>query len=322
MSLLSYNAGLRVGKEETWGVAQVGTTEDVCIISAPFQVEQAKIEKSCLTVPVSGVQSGVYQGARTAGGNVTMPLMYDGLGTFLEAALGNLATVGPDANSAFQHAYTTDSTLPSLTIMFQRGTNLSNSMEQFTGMKVSVMEISAEANGEVIASFDMIGKDGADRTTDITITPPAHDQVYAYEAGSIVVGGTLTSGNLTVDSMSVRIDNKLARKSVLGSKLTGEPIAEGLREVTMQITADVDDNAVYADSLVDNNGDVSITFTRTADANHYVKFTLHSAQAEGYTDSVSGQGRVKRTWSYRGFGSASNSGLLIEVNNANSSGTY
>ena len=125
--------------------------------------------------------------------------------------------------------------------------------------------------------------------------------------------------SVEIRSFELTLDNKLERKNVLGSKLTSQPVISDVREVTMSITADVDDNNVYISQLAGNSGLVSIRFTSTAASSYYVEFQLSNAVIEDYSDSVTSFGRVERTFSVRGLASTASNGLVIEVRNGNSS---
>ena len=324
MSLLyGFNAYITAGKEDPaqpYGTAQTATTEDIRINSATLQTSQERSRKANLSVPTSGMLASDYDGFRVAGGTVDMPIHYDGVGQFFDAALGASNTTG--TAPVYTHTYTPDFALPALTLQFQRGSNLNNSKETFTGMKVSAMRVSCEAGGELTASFDFIGKDGGTRSSNTTAVLPTHDAVLHFEAGQLIVGGSLTFGNLDIRSFELTLDNKLDRRNNLGSKITGEPVITDVREVTMSVTCDVTDNNAYADSLSGVSGEVSILFTRTADANHGIKFILSDAKIEDYNDNVTAFGRVERTFTVRGFASGANTGLTILVYNANTSALY
>jgi len=318
--LYGFNSFMRIGKESVYGTAQTATTQDIRIISGSLQTAQGIERKTHLSTPTSGMQAGTFQAFRTAGGSFDIPVHYDGIGVLLEAALGSVSSSG--VSDPYTHTYSPDFDLPSMTIQYQRGTGLTNSMEQFTGCKVSSMSISCEAGQECTASFEIIGQDGATRTTDITASLPATDGVFHHEAGSLTMGGSLTIASLDIISFELSLDNKLDRRNVLGSKLTGEPVITDVREVTLSITADVTDNSILADQLAQNSGDVYIEFTRTADTNHKFKILLTSAIIDDYSDPVTAYGRVQRTFTLRGIASSVNNGLTITVINANSDPRY
>ena len=318
--LFAQNSFLRVGEESSWGTEQATTTQDIRIISSTLQLVQERERTTHLSVPTSGMQSGTFEGFRNAGGAIDIPAYYDGIGVLIKAALGSLATTGGSA--PYTHTYTPASTLPSLTIQFQRGTNLNDSREDFLGMKVNTMTISAEAGSEMTISFDLIGKDADTRTTNIASDFPAHDEILHFEAGSLSLGSSFSPTSLDIRSFELTLSNAIDRRNLLGSKLTGEPVFTDLREVTMSVTCDVTDNTLYNASLTGTTDDVSLQFTRTADATHHFKMTLSNATIEDYNDNITAFGRVERTFTFRGTANATNAGLTIEIKNASSNGLY
>ena len=318
--LFAQNSALRIGLETTWGTSQTSTTEDVRIISSTLQVSQARERRTHLSIPSSGMLSGTFDGFREAGGTIELPVMYDGIGMLFKSALGALQTSAGTPNT---HVYTPAFDLPSMTIEFQRGVNLNNSMEKFTGCKVSSMTISAEAGGEMTVSFDLIAKDAAARgALSPALSLPSHDQIYHYESGQLTLGSSFGQTALDIRSFELTLDNKLDRRNLLGSKLTGEPVPTDVREVTMSVTCDVTDNDLYNDSLNGVQDNVSIEFVRSAENTHTFKIELDQANIEDYNDNITAFGRVERTFTLRGFASSSNAGLTITIKNANSSGEY
>lgn len=318
--LFAQNSFLRVGEETTWGSEQASTTQDIRMISSTLQIVQERERTTHLSVPTSGMQSGTFEGFRNAGGSIEIPAYYDGIGVLIKAALGALASsAGP---APYTHTYTPASTLPSLTIQFQRGTNLNNSREDFLGMKVNTMTISAEAGSEMTISFDLIGKDADARTTNETAAFPAHDEILHFEAGDLTLGSSFSPTSLQIRSFELTLSNAIDRRNLLGSKLTGEPVFTDLREVTMSVTCDVTDNTLYNASLDGTTDDVSLQFTRTANSAHHFKMTLSNATIEDYNDNITAFGRVERTFTFRGTANATNAGLTIEIKNASANGLY
>ena len=165
--LFAQNSFLKIAEETTWGNA-ITTTVFVKLISSTLGVVQERERRTHLSVPTSGMLSGTFEGFRNAGGTVEIPAYYDGIGLFIKAALGSVATTG--SSPLYIHTYTPAEDQPSLTVDFQRGSNLANSMEKFTGVKISTMTISAEAGSEMTCSFDVLAKDGATRASNITFT--------------------------------------------------------------------------------------------------------------------------------------------------------
>jgi hypothetical protein len=174
----------------------------------------------------------------------------------------------------------------------------------------------------VTCSFDLIAKESETRAANITPSFAAADQVYHYEAGNLTMASSLTPSTLAIRSFELTVDNKLDRRTVLGSKKTAEPVFTDVREVTLNVTCDVIDNDVYSDHLIGNAGDVTITFTRSADNDHFFKIALDSCTVEDYNDNITAFGRVERTFVLRGYASSTDNGLTITVKNANTSSEY
>lgn len=319
--LFAQNSFLRVGEETSWGGGFNGSNhQDIKMISSTLQIVQERERTTHLSVPTSGMQSGTFEGFRNAGGSIDIPAYYDGIGVLVKAALGAVAST--TGSAPYTHTYTPAASLPSLSIQFQRGTNLANSMEDFSGLKVNTMTISAEAGSEMTISFDLIGKDASARTTNITSDFPAHDEVLHFEAGDLTLGSSFSPTALQIRSFELTLSNAIDRRNLLGSKLTGEPVFTDLREVTMSVTCDVTDNTLYNASLTGTTDDVSLQFTRTALSSHHFKMTLSNATIEDYNDNITAFGRVERTFTFRGTANASNAGLTIEIKNGSQDGLY
>jgi hypothetical protein len=305
--LFAQNSFLRVGEESSWGTEQATTTQDIKVISSTLQVVQERERTTHLSVPTSGMQSGTFEGFRNAGGSIEIPAYYDGIGVLIKAALGSLTTTGGSA--PYTHTYTPASTL-------------ADSREDFLGMKVNTMTISAEAGSEMTISFDLIGKDADARAANIVSDFPSHDEILHFEAGSLSLGSSFAPTSLDIRSFELTLSNAIDRRNLLGSKLTGEPVFTDLREVTMSVTCDVTDNTLYNASLAGTQDDISLQFTRTADTNHHFKMTLSNATIEDYNDNITAFGRVERTFTFRGTANATNAGLTIEIKNGSANGLY
>ena len=318
-TLFGFNAFVRFSVETTYGIALLTNPVDLRIISSSLVTTQDRERKTNLSVPSSGMLAGTFDGFRNTNGTVDIPIQYNGSGMMFYLALGTVSTAAVAAY--FVHTFTPDFALPSATVLFQRGTNLTSSNEQFTGVKVSTMNLSCAAGEEMTGSFDLIGYDGGVRSTDETSSFPSGDEALHFESGNLLLAGTLAPSSLEIRSFELTLDNKLERKNILGSKLTAEPVISDVREVTMSITCDMDDNSVYTSQLAGSSGAVSLTFTSTADANHFISITLSNAIIEDYSDAVSSFGRIERSFTVRGLASSTDAGLTIKVKNDNPSAT-
>jgi len=319
-----FQAFVGVEKESVYGTDPSGTRVHQRINSSTLQRTQERERKTNLSVPASGFLGEVFDGFENTGGTIVMPLHYDGNGLMMIAALGFESGVTPvtsGASDPYTHTYKPNFAIPSFTMDFQRGQGLTNGLETFTGLMCATATISCEAGGELIGSFEFIGKTGSTRTTNITPTFSLGDSVLHHEFGNLAISGSLTPSNLTIRSFELTIDNKLERRNNLGSKLTAEPSISDVREVTCSISADMEDNDIYSDFLSGVQGSVVIEATSLADSNHRFKVTLNNAVVEGYSDNITAFGRVERTFTFRGLSDASTNGIEIVIINGNSSAT-
>jgi len=306
---------IRLGEESTWGNA-ASTTVSNRIASQSLQRKQERSQKTHLSTSAGVFSFGSFDGFELCEGDVELPIGYNGSGLLLKAACGALATTGP-SGSDYTHTYSAGTTgdLPSLTINVQRG---NSSSELFKGMKISTMGLSIEAGGQMMGSFSFVGSTSEARTTAATASyNNANKDVFHYEAAAL----TFDSQSYNLRSMTLNLDNKIERRNLLGSKLTSEPSITDMREITLECSADYEDDALYTAQLAGTAGDVVIAFTNSSSQSFTI--TLKDAQLISYDDAISTVGRIERSFTFQGFAniSGANDAFSIVIVNQESSGT-
>ena len=310
-----FNSYIRLEQESSWGVA-VSTTISNRIISSTLQRTQERERKTHLSTPASGMLSGLFDGFEIAGGNITMPMHYSGQGQLLKCALGTVTTTG--AGPTYTHKFTPSFDPPSVTIQFNRGTGLTDVMEEFRGVMISAMTISCAAGGEMTTSFDCIAKTAATRSGSAAAAVfGSGDQILHHEAGTL----SFNSNSYSIRSFDLTLTNNLDRRNVLGSKLTAQPVFSDVRDVTLSVVADLEDNNLYNSMLAGDQSDVVIEFTSTATPAHKFKITLTNAIIQDYSDNVTSFGRIERSITFLGTASAVNAGLEIQIINGEANAT-
>jgi hypothetical protein len=302
---------VKLGKETTYGTGVSGTVSNR-IVSASLAKTQERARKTYLSHSSAAFQSGHFDGFTIVGGTIDLPLLYDGSGMLLYAALGAQATTdNSPATPQYQHDYTASADLPSLTVYLQRGTG---KMEEFLGCMVNSLTISGAAGEEVMMSVDLVAQNASSRTSAITASYGTGTQVFHYQNTTNYL--TFNAANYPMKSFELTIDNKLERRQVLGSKLTLEPAIADVREVTISATFEMLDDNLYNAFLAGTTSDLVITFDSTA-AN--IVFTLKNAYIQDYSDPVNTFGPLERTVTFVGESDNSNEAVNIQVNNASSS---
>lgn len=304
--VLGRNSFVKLGEEGTWGTA-VSRTVSNRIISTSLQRSQERNQTTFLSTGAAAFSQGFFDGNEVAGGTLEVPIYYEGSGMLIKAAMGSVNTTG---SGPYFHGYAPATDLPSLTIELQRG---SSEAEIFEGCIISSMTISVEAGSEMTASFEIMAQTAQTRAGSASATFGDGRQVLHYEAGQL----NFNSVNYTLQSLELNLDNKIDRRDLLGSKLTAEPLITDIREVTLTVTLDLEDNNLYNAQIAGTQGTPDITFTNSDGDQFRVK--LYNAVITEYSDELNTVGRIERTVTFQGLSSPANPAFEIIIANADSS---
>lgn len=305
---------IKLGEESTYGIIASSMLVDNRIISAQFQKTQEKERKTHLSQSGGGgFQNGHFEAFLNCGGSIDLPLLYEGTGMLLKAAVGNAITSG--SGPSYEHLYVpaVDGTIPSLTIALQRGTGLSNSKEIFLGCKISTMNISGAAGEEITASFEIIAQESQSRSAALSASFGSGKQMFHFECGNLSYNGN----SFAMKSFEFTLDNKLERRNVLGDKKTLEPIVSDVKDVTLSVTLDMEDNLLFDDYLAGTQSDVVFTLTNSdSDA---CEITIRNAYITDYDDAIGSFGVIERSMVFVGESDAVDEAIQIKITNQQSS---
>jgi len=314
------NTFVQTGVEGTWGTNPSPMhTHTNRVISTTLARTQQRDGATHLSTSNGATRMSFFDTFEETGGNLTVPLYYDGTGTFLKAAIGDATTSGIGGSSEYHHQYKSNTTdFISFSAKLQRGSDTSTGMENFKGLKVATATINVEAGSEMTMSMELIGKTsdtraGSGPTANYNTTSA---QVYHYEAGGLTFNGV----TYYVRSMELSIDNKLERRNLLGSKLTYEPDSTDFREITMTCELDLENNNLYNAMIAGTESSVVILFTRSG-STHEMQFKLQNAIITDYSDPISTVGRLTASVTFTALSTTTTEALNVRVRNANSSAT-
>lgn len=312
--LFGHGAFIKLGKEVTWGTS-VSTTISNRINDVSLATVQERNRKANLSVPASGMLGEMFDGFRNVEGSISMPIYYQGQGQLMKMAFGKLTSTG--AGAPYTHKYEPDIALGSATVEVQRGSGLANNMEKFVGVKVSSISFTCEAGGELTSSIDITGKKGDARTTDVTSTFGTGKSVLHFHAGKLDFSGS----TYDVRSMNFTLNNSLERRNVLGSIYTAEQAVGDVREATLEVTLDTENDGLQTAYLAGTQATASLTFTNPGGGTtESIMFEVTNAIISSYSDPVSGFGRVEQTVVFTGLADSSNVGARITVLNGDATG--
>lgn len=305
-------AFIKLGEESTYGTIAGAMGVDNRIISASFQKTQEKERKTHLSQSGGGgFQNGHFEAFLNCGGSIDLPLLYEGTGMLIKAAVGNATTSGA---GPYEHLYipTADGTVPSLSIALQRGTGISNSKEIFLGCKVASMNISGSAGEEITASFEIIAQDSQTRAAALSSSFGSGKQMFHFECGNLSYSGN----SFAMKSFEFTLDNKLERRNVLGDKKTLEPVVSDVKDVTLSVTLEMQDNLLFDNFIAGTQSDAVFTLTNGTDI---CEITIRNAYVVDYDDPINTFGPIERSMTFVGESDAVDEAIQIKITNGQSS---
>ena len=219
--------------------------------------------------------------------------------------MGTVATTG---TGPYVHTFTLGDprTLPSLTTEVIRGT--SGNSEVFEGCSLSRF-ILALATGDIMRfRTDVIAETASARGSAGSPTYGDDVPVLYDHAGQFA----WNSVNYDLVSMELTVDNRLARRAYIGSRLTKQARPTDIREAVLRVTIEVED-ALYAAHLAQTASDGAITFT--GQGNDAMTISIQNAIIRSVSDPITVHGIIQQTVEFLLLSDGSNEGLSIAVTN-------
>lgn len=311
------NASIGLGKEVTWGTA-VARSAWRPLMSGSLQRTITKTPRPhLLSGGTSAMRRGHFTEADECGGTFQVEAQFTSIGILLEALMGSSASTG---SGPYVHTYSMASTLPSLTAEFVRGTGSSEILE---GAKLSTGTLAVSSGGVMTFESEIIAETSAEGTPEgSSVAPRSARGTASYGTDAPILhshAGQLNfdSNNYDLIDMSLVVNNGIARRQLLGSAITKEPLRSDFQSVELSCTLEVQD-ALYMAMVADTTGNVTISFSPSGSTND-LALTLHNCYISTATDPVSAAGVVSQSLTFVAESDGTNEGLSIAVTNGNSS---
>jgi len=202
-----------------------------------------------------------FDGNWSVGGQIVVPVDSIAFWYWLQLAFGTPVTTG--ASSPYTHTYKAGNGRPSFTLE-HRFTELGTAKYfQYTGCKISSMSISAGSDGELIATFDVIGAVETIASTSFDASPTTlslarlkNSHLTLKEGGSAIANAKMVDFNINFN-----LDTRnyvIAGGGVLGS------LPDGVYSVTGNMNALFEDTALLAKAIAGTESSIELTFTGAA----------------------------------------------------------
>ena len=301
-------AAVGIGEESTWGTA-VSRVNWRPVISSNLLRTIERIPRPNLQTGAAGVMRRSHLTASdSAGGTCSIEQTYENTGMWIKHLMGASATTG---SGPYTHTYTLGTLPTGLTIENVRGTGTS---EVFEGCRIASGSFNISAGGVLQMDFDVIAETSAARGTAPTPSYGAGDTVVLHShAGQF----GFNSASYDLVSMSLTVNNALARRQLLGSAVTKQPLRSDFQSVELSVEIEVED-ALYQSMLADDQGDATITFSSGAMS---VAFVIQNAYLTAASDPITSAGIISQSLTFVGESDGTDEGLSIAIVNSNSSAT-
>jgi hypothetical protein len=304
-------AAIGIGVESTWGTA-VARSNWLKVVSTTIARSVISGDVAHLCQGAAGDRRDRFQESIEAGGNVVVQGRYDAIGMLLDAWLGSSSTSG--TGSPYTHTYAMTAALPSLTIEVIRG-NATNS-EVFEGMKVSSGTLEIAANGIATLSLDFIGQTSAARASAGTPTFTDAEFIKHHHAWT-ATHGSLVAGTR---SLSISLNNQLARIPELGASETTEPEISAPRAAEVVLVRSYRDDVQYTAHLAETQQDLVINSTGATSPNA-LQITARNAIATVISGDVSDFGVLTETVTFSAYADSVDPSFEFALINATATAT-
>ena len=312
MPYLGRGAAVGMAKETTWGTT-VARTHWFPLVDESMKMSVVKRPRRTLNHSTGSRNIRKHVIERIdAGGGLTLLATYEGFGLLLEQLLGAAPTV--TGTNPYTHVYALAAVMPTgVTIEMVRGTGTG---ELFAGGKLSKGTFTIEVGKEMTFQTETICKSSGGRISAATPTLAAsRDLVVMFDqAGTVGFNG----GTYTASKLKCIVDNKLARRNLLGDRYTKEPHPSAEQEIILEMELEWNDDVLVAAYTADTEADLAVTFTDSA-ARTWT-FALASAYLDDCSDPVNQPGIIKQTVRFRAQVGATNEGIKITVVNTQATG--
>lgn len=182
-----------------------------------------------------------FRGNIDVSGNVEAPLDLIGSGYWLKGLLGNPSTTG--SISPYTHVFTVGDTIPSMII--DKGFSDVGLYYKYEGVKVNTMAVTFGGDGELIATFGLIGAKETKGTSAYDADPTDHTSISTrfenFEAAVTEGGASIATLTQVVLNVNNNLDGSIY---CLGDNGERSALPEGQIAVTGSITGIFQDDSL------------------------------------------------------------------------------
>jgi hypothetical protein len=258
----------------------------------------------------------VLLGSSTVGGDIPLPVRWEGLELLFKHLLGAVSTSG--AGPDYTHTFTPDDDLPTgLTLGIYRGMP-TDKMFQVVGTKLTGGSFRVERNAPLMFTPSFIGK----AETLESKETPTYPDADLIKPSQLVVTTSGLSGDVDVLAATINIDQPLTedRFDLASSGAFKEPQRSGKRIVEVSIDGEFSAEAQYTVWTGETEGDLIFTWTGAAinGSAYELAMALHGKFVER-PPQVPDAGPVTMGATFRCFATDAKNDISVSLTNTVSS---
>lgn len=306
-----------IGLCSTIGLAKETVYGTAVVAAAYWEVISSSMDHELKRVVAPGIGACVAPTRRTrqqvdAGGQIEMLAHYEGIGMWIEAAMGaSASSAGP---APYTHTYTLAKDLDSYTLEEWRG---DDDEDIYTGCVVDQLVLSGANGGEIRGRWTWIARDGSRQGVGTTQSMTSDEHVETYHNGNMTFNAVTYTD---VESFELTLNNKLRKRYHMWSLYTAKPVRNENAEITLKIVREESTQTLYDAHHAGTTGDVVLSWTNPVSGSVW-EITLQNADPESYSSPLTSPGIRKETVTFRGFATIAQrlQGLEIKVINTQAS---
>lgn len=298
---LGINSWCSVKKEVTYGTNPGSPTSFLKLID-----ESLNCDLSFQQLPAaSQTDVRMYKGNKRVQGDLQPEFHYEDAGLILQAGLGGVTTTGPTDTAAFDHKFTFEDTLPSLSIQVSKGNIPSDKVFLYTGCKVDQLRLEWTGEDVLRLRASLVCQNEAPNTAKEGTVSYATLPVYNYHLDTTFT--TLCGVSMPrVKSGSIIVNNALSKERFfVGNELIEEPCRDGKRIVEGTLLLEFEDLSAYTAYTTPTQGslalkwDSNIIIPDCASTTYKIQIALAGVYIKGETPKVTSAGIIELPLSFQ-----------------------
>lgn len=310
---------LAFGEESTYGTV-VPRPYFLEFNSESLMVEEPKIKTGAL-IRRGYRNTKVGQGGISVAGSIEFEAGYGGWLKLAKHAFGRVDTISLDPTNvptAKRHTFSiTDLPPTGLSVEVFRDTTdfATESLKSFiyTGCKIGSIDFSCGVDEILKVSMALIGQNES-RGTYSSPQNFSNDKFALYHQGSLLWGSDL----LPIESFRVTLNNALAPRTRMGSRLTREPYPDNMVEVSGTFTIEFDTWSQYDDFRAATERTLDVNFQGDnigSSIYKNIRLLCNVGQLTAVRPQLNSRGRIKMDVDFEAYRSAAANELELQVIN-------